>query len=135
MQSNKVTDAPSVSSQITPQDMAEIRDAEFRDIICNWPDSKGADEPNFEEIEAAATAAGIEAHYLPVTSGMVRDSETEAFGQALLELPGPVLAYCRSGTRSATLWSLAPIYWKAMLRGHEWMARPEKVAAKAGEAA
>ncbi|MFO7758294.1 MAG: TIGR01244 family sulfur transferase, partial [Roseovarius sp.] len=106
MQANKVTDALSVSPQITPQDMAGIRDAGFRAIICNRPDGEGADQPNFEEIEAAATAAGIEARYLPVTSGMVRDSDAEAFGQALLELPGPVLAYCRTGTRSATLWSL-----------------------------
>jgi sulfide:quinone oxidoreductase len=37
---------------------------------------------------------------------MVQDSDAEAFGQTLLELPGPVLAYCRTGTRSATLWSL-----------------------------
>jgi sulfide:quinone oxidoreductase len=106
MQVNKVTDALSVSPQITPQDVAEIRAAGFRTIICNRPDAEGADQPNFEEIEAAAKAAGIEARYLPVTSGMVQDSDAEAFGQTLLELPGPVLAYCRTGTRSATLWSL-----------------------------
>lgn len=106
MQANKVTNALSVSPQITPQDMAGFRDAGFRAIICNRPDGEGADQPNFEEIEAAAKAAGIEARYLPVTSGLVQDSDAEAFGQALLELPGPVLAYCRTGTRSATLWSL-----------------------------
>ncbi|WP_372675311.1 TIGR01244 family sulfur transferase [Aquicoccus sp.] len=106
MQVNNITDALSVSPQITPQDVARIRDAGFRAIICNRPDGEGADQPNFEEIETAAKAAGIEAHYLPVTSGLVQDSDAEAFGQALLELPGPVLAYCRTGTRSATLWSL-----------------------------
>ena len=107
MQLNKVTDALSVSPQIGAEDMAAIRDAGFRAIICNRPDGEGADQPNFEEIEAAARAAGLEARYLPVTSGMVRDEDAAAFGQALMELPGPVFAYCRSGTRSATLWSLA----------------------------
>ncbi|MBK45984.1 MAG: TIGR01244 family phosphatase [Roseovarius sp.] len=107
MQINKVTDALSVSPQITAEDVAAIRDAGFRAIICNRPDGEGADQPNFEEIEAAARAAGLEARYLPVTSGMVRDEDAAAFGQALMELPGPVFAYCRSGTRSATLWSLA----------------------------
>jgi sulfide:quinone oxidoreductase len=106
MHANKVTDALSVSPQITPQDMAGIRDAGFRAIICNRPDAEGPDQPNFEEIETAAKAAGIEARYLPVTSGLVQDSDAAAFGQALMELPGPVLAYCRTGTRSATLWSL-----------------------------
>ena len=31
----------------------------------------------------------------------------EDFGAALADRPGPVLAYCRSGTRSATLWALS----------------------------
>jgi sulfide:quinone oxidoreductase len=51
--------------------------------------------------------AGLEARYLPVTAGKVTDEDAEAFGAALPSLPGPVLAYCRTGTRSATLWSLA----------------------------
>jgi sulfide:quinone oxidoreductase len=107
MQLNKVTDALSVSPQISAADVAAIRDAGFRAIICNRPDGEGADQPNFEEIEAAAKALGLEARYQPITSGMVRDEDADAFGQALMELPGPVLAYCRTGTRSATLWSLS----------------------------
>ncbi len=107
MQLNKVTDALSVSPQISAGDMAAIRDAGFRAIICNRPDGEGADQPNFEEIEAAAKSAGLETRYQPITSGMVRDEDAEAFGAALTELPGPVVAYCRTGTRSATLWSLS----------------------------
>ena len=107
MQFNKVTDALSVSPQIGADDMAAIRDSGYRAIICNRPDGEGADQPTFDEIEAAAKAAGLEARYLPVTSGIVQDGDADAFGQALMELPGPVLAYCRTGTRSATLWSLS----------------------------
>jgi len=107
MQINKVTDALSVGPQIAASDVTAIRDAGFRAIICNRPDGEGADQPNFEEIEAAAREAGLEARYLPVTSGMVQDADATTFGQALMELPGPVLAYCRTGTRSATLWSLS----------------------------
>jgi sulfide:quinone oxidoreductase len=65
------------------------------------------DQPNFEEIETAARALGLEARYLPITAGKVQDEDATAFGKLLTELPGPVLAYCRTGTRSATLWSLA----------------------------
>ena len=105
MDIKKITDKTSVTPQITAEDMAAIKDAGFRAIICNRPDGEGADQPSFEEIEAAANAAGIKAAYVPVQSGMVQDADVDAFGTALTDLPRPVLAYCRTGTRSATLWS------------------------------
>ena len=105
MDLKKITDKTSVSPQIMPQDMAAIKEAGFRAIICNRPDGEGADQPSFEEIEKAAKKAGIKAAYVPITSGMVRDEDVAAFGAALKDLPRPVLAYCRTGTRSATLWS------------------------------
>ena len=97
----------SVSPQIAPEDVAEARDKGFRAIICNRPDGEGPDQPTFQEIEAAAQAVGMEARYIPISGGMVSDDDVAAFETALQELPGPVLAYCRTGTRSATLWSLA----------------------------
>jgi sulfide:quinone oxidoreductase len=107
MNPNRIDKALSVSEQIQPADMKAIKDAGFRAIICNRPDGEGADQPTFEEIAKAAKKAGLEARYLPIVSGMVRDEDAAAFGTALTELPGPVLAYCRTGTRSTTLWSLA----------------------------
>jgi len=102
-----ITDDLSVSPQIAPGDLTAIKAAGFRAVICNRPDGEGADQPNFEEIETAARAEGLEARYLPITAGMVRDEDAGDFSRALRELPGPVLAYCRTGTRSATLWSLS----------------------------
>jgi len=95
----------SVSPQITAADVAKVSEAGFRAIICNRPDGEGADQPNFDEIEASANAAGLRVAYVPVTAGMVTDDDVAAFASALAELPRPVLAYCRTGTRSATLWS------------------------------
>ncbi len=105
MDLRKITEKVTVSPQIMVDDMAAIRDAGFRAIICNRPDGEGADQPSFEEIETAAKAVGIEARYVPVQSGMVKDEDVDAFGTALDEVQRPVLAYCRTGTRSATLWS------------------------------
>jgi sulfide:quinone oxidoreductase len=105
MDLKKITEKTAVSPQITPQDIAAIKEAGFRAIICNRPDGEGADQPSFEEIEATAKKVGLEAAYVPVTSGKVRDEDVESFGAALKDLPRPVLAYCRTGTRSATLWS------------------------------
>ena len=96
----------SVSKQILPEDMQAIKNAGFRAIICNRPDGEGADQPTFEEISKAAQTAGLEAAYLPIVSGKVTDEDAVAFDKMLAQLPGPVLAYCRTGTRSATLWSL-----------------------------
>ncbi|MCI4666411.1 MAG: bifunctional protein tyrosine phosphatase family protein/NAD(P)/FAD-dependent oxidoreductase [Neomegalonema sp.] len=97
----------SVSGQLAPAEVATLKEGGYRSIICNRPDGEGADQPNFEEVDAAARALGMETRYLPIKSGMATDADAQAFGQALLELPGPVLAYCRSGARSATLWSLS----------------------------
>ncbi|WP_170406163.1 bifunctional protein tyrosine phosphatase family protein/NAD(P)/FAD-dependent oxidoreductase [Ruegeria arenilitoris] len=94
-----------VSPQITVDDVRTISAQGYRSIICNRPDGEGADQPSFKEIAAAAEAAGIEARYVPVQSGMVKDQDVAAFGEALEDVQRPVLAYCRTGTRSATLWS------------------------------
>ena len=105
MDIKKLTGTLSVTPQIAASDIPAIKEAGFRTIICNRPDGEGADQPSFEEIEAAAKAAGIDARYVPVQSGMVKDEDVTAFGEALNEVQRPVLAYCRTGTRSATLWS------------------------------
>lgn len=96
-----------VSGQIAAAELAELKAAGFRSVICNRPDGEGADQPNSEEIERAARDQGLEFRYLPVTSGKVSDDDALAFGTALRELPGPVFAYCRSGMRSSTLWALS----------------------------
>ncbi len=96
-----------VAPQIAVSDIPALKAQGIRAIICNRPDGESGDQPGFEEIEQAARAAGIEARYLPVVSGKVSDESAVEFGSALDEMPGPVLAYCRSGMRSATLWALS----------------------------
>ncbi|MHC8493030.1 bifunctional protein tyrosine phosphatase family protein/NAD(P)/FAD-dependent oxidoreductase [Thalassospira sp. SM2505] len=107
MDTRKISDGISVSPQITPDDVSEIAKLGFRSIICNRPDGEGADQPTFDEVARAAVKAGLEARYLPIVSGKVSDRDADDFGQALDALPKPVFAYCRTGTRSATLWSLS----------------------------
>jgi len=107
MDPKSLTTGLSVSAQITPADIKAIKDAGFRAILCNRPDGEGADQPTFDEVAKAAKKAGLEAAYLPIVSGKVTDEDALAFEKTLTELPGPVLAYCRTGTRSATLWSLS----------------------------
>ncbi len=107
MEIKTITSGLSVSPQITAADMKAIKEAGFRSVICNRPDGEGADQPTFEELAKAAKKLGLEATYLPIMSGKVDDADANAFGAALGDLPGPTLAFCRTGTRSATLWSLS----------------------------
>lgn len=107
MEIKHIDDTFSVSAQITPKEVAAIAAAGFRSIVSNRPDGEGADQPDFAAIATESDRAGLKAVYLPVTSGKVSDEDAIAFGKLLKELPGPTLAYCRTGTRSMTLWSLA----------------------------
>jgi sulfide:quinone oxidoreductase len=97
----------SVSEQILPAQLAALKAAGFRAIICNRPDGEGADQPLFAQIARDAHALGIEAHYLPAESGKITDEQGRAFGALLAQLPQPVLAYCRTGMRSTTMWALS----------------------------
>ncbi|KDB07370.1 Beta-lactamase hydrolase-family protein [Burkholderia sp. lig30] len=102
-----LTDTLAVSPQIVASDLPALRAAGFRAIVCNRPDGEGPDQPTVTEIRAAAAPLGIDVHYLPVDSGKVTDSQGEQFATLVASLDTPVLAYCRTGMRSATLWALS----------------------------
>lgn len=107
MDIKKLTAELAVSQQIAASDLHAIKAAGFRAVVCNRPDGEGSDQPNFSEIEAAAREQGIETYYLPIESGKVGDGEAAQFGELMQALPKPVLAYCRTGMRAATLWALS----------------------------
>ena len=107
MDVKSITPQLSVSAQIWASEMQALSEAGFKAIICNRPDGEGPDQPSFAEIAAAASQFGLQAQYLPAESGKVRDEDGKTFGQLLNTLPGPVLAYCRTGMRSTTLWALS----------------------------
>ena len=96
-----------VGGQIAVDDLPSIAAAGYRSILCNRPDHEGPDQPSFHEIEQAALTCGLVARYLPVMSGSITPADGVAFARLLDVLPSPVLAYCRSGARSTTLWNLA----------------------------
>jgi len=104
----------SVAAQIQPEDLTQIQAAGFRAIICNRPDGEAGDQPLYAEIERAAQTFGLRTCYLPAVSGKVSDEQGLQFGQLLAELPKPVLAYCRTGMRSTTMWALAEARHKAL---------------------
>jgi len=97
-----------VAPQLTPEAMAEAARSGFRSVVNNRPDFEGGPgQPTNAAMEAAARAAGLEYRFLPVQSGYQSPEEIAAFARLLDELPRPMLAFCRSGTRSAKLFRAA----------------------------
>ena len=109
MDIRKVTEQLSVSPQIGPEHVSQIAAAGFRAIICNRPDGESPDQPDFATIAAAAREQGLAIIHQPVVSATMSLETGRTFGEALNTLPGPVFAYCRSGTRCITLWALSAL--------------------------
>jgi uncharacterized protein (TIGR01244 family) len=94
----------SVTGQLEPADMAWAASNGFKSIINNRPDFEGGDDqPTNAVMEAAAQAAGLNYAFLPVDPGFQTAEEIAEFTRLLATLPGPMLAFCRSGTRSGKL--------------------------------
>lgn len=95
------------SPQISAAEIAEAKALGVTLIVNNRPDGEAENQPSGAEIEAAAREAGIGYVSIPVTAAGFSQPQVEAMREALSASEGPVLAYCRSGTRSTLLWSLA----------------------------
>lgn len=107
MELKTLTPELAVAAQIHASDLQEIANAGFRTIICNRPDGEGNDQPVFAELEASARGLGIVLHYLPAESGKVTDEQGRQFAALIDASPKPVLAFCRTGMRSTTMWALS----------------------------
>lgn len=103
MNIRKIDDSFAVAGQIQPEDVKGLADAGFRGIVCARPDDEDAGQPDFEQIEKAAREAGIKAVHIPV-SGPLTEDQLLRFQQAMAQIDGPVLGYCRSGRRVDSLY-------------------------------
>jgi uncharacterized protein (TIGR01244 family) len=112
----KVTDDFSVAPQIAPADLAAAAASGFTLVINNRPDGESPGQPTSAEMEAAAKAAGLDYVHIPVIGGP-GPAQVQAVAQAIAEAKGPVLAFCRSGTRSIVTWSIGQAQSGARPRG------------------
>jgi len=101
---NPASESVSTAAQLDPRDMAAVARAGFRSVINNRPDGEGGpSQPSNDDLRQAAEALGLVYVYQPVDSGNIRPQDVAEFARLLDELPAPVLAFCRSGTRSRRL--------------------------------
>ncbi|HEY0043194.1 MAG TPA: TIGR01244 family sulfur transferase [Allosphingosinicella sp.] len=95
-----------VAGQIDPAGLGDIAAQGITTLINNRPDFEEPGQPTSAEIEAAARAAGLDYRHIPVSGGFSH-GQVEAMTEALESADGQLLAFCKSGTRSAYLWALA----------------------------
>lgn len=108
--------------QITVDDVAQAAALGVKLIVNNRPEGESDDQTPGAQIEAAAQAAGMAYVAIPVTHAGFSMAQVEALASALAAAGGaPVLAYCRSGTRSTLLWALTMA--RAGMNPHEIAAK------------
>ena len=107
MDLKRINQNVTVAGQIQPEDVATLKDLGFTTIINNRPEGESGDQPAGEDIEAAAKAAGLNYVAIPLGREGVSPPMVEQTRAALEASAGPVFAFCRSGTRSTTLWALS----------------------------
>ena len=96
-----------VSGQVAPHEVAGLAEQGVTLLVNNRPDGEEAGQPLASEIEDAAAAAGIDYRFVPIIRG-IGPADVEAMQDALGAAgEGKVLAFYRSGTRSALTWALA----------------------------
>jgi uncharacterized protein (TIGR01244 family) len=104
LNAQRLTADIAVAGQIDAAAVAEAAAAGFRSVINNRPDFEGGPaQPTSASIEAAARAAGLAYAWLPVAPGVQTADEIARFSALLETMPRPILAFCRTGTRSGKL--------------------------------
>ncbi|WP_114662471.1 TIGR01244 family sulfur transferase [Polynucleobacter necessarius] len=102
------TDSFATLGQIAPDHVAEIAQLGYKSVINNRPDGEGGpDQPSNASIQAEAEKLGLHYVYLPVVPGAFTPQQVQEMARLLKELPGPILAFCRSGARSTNLYNFA----------------------------
>lgn len=96
-----------VAPQLSVADLDAVKAAGFKAVINNRPDGESPDQPAEAEIARRARELGLAYRYVPVAGGVFGPQQVAAFREALDESDGPVLAFCRSGSRSTFMWAFA----------------------------
>jgi uncharacterized protein (TIGR01244 family) len=109
MEPIKVNDKLSVAGQPDLEDFAGFAAAGFSAVLNNRPDGEEYGQPTSEAEARAAEEAGLSYAHIPVTGPTLTEEAVRAFQSALAAAPGPVLAHCRSGTRSLTLFAIGEV--------------------------
>jgi sulfide:quinone oxidoreductase len=96
-----------ISGQLTAQSITELAEQGIKTIINNRPDGEGGFYPAHSEMQELARQHGMEYRFIPINLMGLSMETVQAQAEAIAQLPKPMVAYCASGSRTASLWALA----------------------------
>ena len=103
----QLDDRTMVSGQVAPHEVAGLAEQGVTMLVNNRPDGEEDGQPFASEIEDVAAQVGIGYRFVPIIRG-IGPADIEEMQKALREVgDGKLLAFCRSGTRSAYAVGLA----------------------------
>jgi len=97
----------SVTGRLDRPDIEALAQTGVRTIVNNRPDGEDPGQLPAAEARRLAEALGIAYHHIPITAATLSRADVDAFAAILRSAPAPVVAHCRSGTRSTLLWALS----------------------------
>ena len=103
----KIADYLYVSKQLNERFAKQAAQIGIKTVICNRPDGEEEGQPSFETVKEWLHQYGIEhVVYMPMVMEQINDADLQHFQETVAKSPAPILAYCRTGTRSAMMWAL-----------------------------
>jgi len=105
----QVSDKLFIAPQLTAGDIRAAQAEGIAAIVNNRPDGEEAEQPTSSESRRVAETAGLGYTHIPVVSGQITRGQVADFQMALARADGPVLAHCKTGTRSATLYAIGEV--------------------------
>ncbi len=103
-----ITPTFAVTSVLAPEDFATVAALGFKTVISNRPDGEDADQLPARVAAAHAWRQGLKFAHVPAGKlELFTDQVVEGMADTLRRAPGPILAHCKSGLRSAIVWAAA----------------------------
>ena len=97
----------SISGQLRPEDLPLLVEAGYRAVVNNRPDHEELGQPTDSELRGQASRLGLLYTHIPIVTGHMTDADAAAMRDFVAGAGGRVLAFCRTGNRSARLWDRA----------------------------
>ncbi|MDX1466806.1 MAG: TIGR01244 family sulfur transferase [Halomonas sp.] len=142
MQIRELEPGVAIADAVTPADLDEVARRGFRAVICHRRPGEAEDHPDDRALRERAATLGLEWRAIPVAPGDYGEADIAAVGQALDELPTPILAFCKTGKRAVHLWaearsreagcSIPALMAAARAAGHDLEERRANLEAAAG---
>jgi sulfide:quinone oxidoreductase len=103
-----ITPGFAVAPALDPSDFEQLAGLGFRTVINNRPDGEEKGQRPSGELAGHASSSGLVHRHIPARKvDVFTDQVVDAMADALRQAPGPILAHCKSGLRSAMIWAAA----------------------------